>query len=393
MKWLINGVALVTSVILGYALAIVLSSSAGIEPSLTPEPGSETTRETGNTGPTVTLPEASTTAPDNFNETYLVWSTGGLPDAFVESVTARFDEISAVKGDVVELQSDDGFVIPLDALALDPLRHRPFDPEKSLETLRPGTVLLGTSSAAIRSASVGDMLILNGEPYQIAGIAPDETIGAAEVVFDQSDPNLPVTTDRYLLVATDLARSDFESAIRSLYDGPAPLRIRARGETPWLRHGDAVLPQVFIKKALGEFAYRDRSGSEFIQNQEFLNENIVTADLPILGQVTCHREMVRRLDGAMRDLLDQGLGQLVDVTGFRGCWNARFIRSASGVPSGISRHAWGAAVDLNASTNQVGSVGNQDPRLVEIMKRWGFTWGGDWLVPDPMHFEYGVDSE
>jgi hypothetical protein len=30
----------------------------------------------------------------------------------------------------------------------------------------------------------------------------------------------------------------------------------------------------------------------------------------------------------------------------------------------------------------------QDPQLVETMARWGFTWGGFWLVPDPMHFEY-----
>jgi hypothetical protein len=25
---------------------------------------------------------------------------------------------------------------------------------------------------------------------------------------------------------------------------------------------------------------------------------------------------------------------------------------------------------------------------VEIFDRWGFTWGGSWLVPDGMHFEF-----
>jgi hypothetical protein len=30
----------------------------------------------------------------------------------------------------------------------------------------------------------------------------------------------------------------------------------------------------------------------------------------------------------------------------------------------------------------------QDPRLVEIFQQWGFTWGGQWLVSDPAHFEY-----
>ena len=43
---------------------------------------------------------------------------------------------------------------------------------------------------------------------------------------------------------------------------------------------------------------------------------------------------------------------------------------------------------MNVSANPEGGASRQDPRLVEIFRRWGFTWGGDWLVPDPMHFEY-----
>lgn len=392
MKWFVNAVALITSVVVGYSLAIVLSSAGSIGPSVTPQPG-ETTRESvGTTSPGTDAGTSITIEPVT-DETYLVWSTGGLPDGFIEATTARFDQVSAVKGDVVELDAGAGFVIPLDAVAIDPKNHGPFDPDQVLAGLRFGTIFLGSTSATIRKVSIGDTVVLNGQSFEIAGIAPDEIIGAAEIVFNKADPQLPVNTERYLLVRTDLPRYEFEATVRALYQGPAPLRVRASGETPWLRHGDAVLPQVFIKKALGEFAYRDRSGSEFIQDREFLDTKIATTDIPLLGTVTCHPEVAARLEGAMRDLLDQGLGQLVDATGFRGCWNARFIRSATGVPAGISRHAWGAAVDLNAPTNQVGSVGNQDPRLVETMKKWGFTWGGDWLVPDPMHFEYGVDSD
>jgi len=157
-----------------------------------------------------------------------------------------------------------------------------------------------------------------------------------------------------------------------------------------MRHGDAVLPQIFIKTALGEFGYGSRSGSEFSQDPAYIDAYIIEADVPILGAVTCHETVVDMLRGAMTELVDNGLGHLVEPAGFAGCWNPRYIRATTGRPAGISRHAWGAALDLNAAANPVGSAGTQDPRLVAVMGDWGFTWGGDWLVPDPMHFEYGV---
>ena len=59
----------------------------------------------------------------------------------------------------------------------------------------------------------------------------------------------------------------------------------------------------------------------------------------------------------------------------------------------ISRHTWGIAVDINEDTNRYGDAPTQDPRLVAIMARSGFSWGGVWLVPDGMHFEYvGADQ-
>ena len=69
---------------------------------------------------------------------------------------------------------------------------------------------------------------------------------------------------------------------------------------------------------------------------------------------------------------------------FEGCFNPRTI-AGSTQPS---RHAWGAAVDVNFSTNPTGSTSTVDPRLVEVMERWGFGSGDEWLVPDSGHFEY-----
>lgn len=382
---------LVLAVVIGYSAAVVVGSPDGIEPAPTPEPESGTAVPM----PTTTLPgpmdpEMTSTTSTPASRTYLVWSTGGLSPELVTALTAGFADVSIVKGDVVELSVADG-VIPLDALAIDPQAHANFDPAGLLNSLEPGTVVLGDTSAALRQAGPGDSLILNGVQYEVAAVVPDSLVSASEVVFTVSDPHLPVSTDRFALVHTDLPRIEVEAAVRDMYDGPAPLRIRDEGETPWLRHGDAVLPQVFIKRALGEFSYTSLSGGEFTQSSEFRAEHIATAHVPILGEVTCHTKVTEMLAGAMSQLLEEGLGHLVDPAGFAGCWNPRFIRSVTGTSSGISRHAWGAAVDINARANPIGSAGSQDPRLIEIMLEWGFTWGGDWLVPDPMHFEYAID--
>ncbi len=148
-------------------------------------------------------------------------------------------------------------------------------------------------------------------------------------------------------------------------------------------------PSGVHQSALGEFAYTNRSGSTFDEDPAFTDQNIITTNVPILGQITCHRTVTEMLTGALDKLEEQGLSHLIDPAGFAGCWYPRLVRTVTGTPAGLSRHSWGAAVDINAPTNQFGSTGDQDPSLVQIMQKWGFTCSCDWIVPDPMHFEYG----
>lgn len=53
----------------------------------------------------------------------------------------------------------------------------------------------------------------------------------------------------------------------------------------------------------------------------------------------------------------------------------------------LSTHCWGIAVDLNAATNRLGTVGNIHPDIVDVFETHGWTWGGRWKRPDPMHFQ------
>lgn len=145
-----------------------------------------------------------------------------------------------------------------------------------------------------------------------------------------------------------------------------------------------MLPQVAIKQRFGEFAYRPGSGLEFDIDPAWVSANIVTEEIPVLGEVTCHRNLLPALAGAMEELEELNLTFLIDPDGFRGCFNPRYIANRKG----ISRHAWGAAADINISSNPEGLASTQDPRLIEILERWGFTSGHEWLIPDPGHFEY-----
>lgn len=55
----------------------------------------------------------------------------------------------------------------------------------------------------------------------------------------------------------------------------------------------------------------------------------------------------------------------------------------------LSMHAYGGAVDFNAATNKLGTEGDMHPLIVQAFESHGWTWGGRWSRPDPMHFQWG----
>ena len=54
----------------------------------------------------------------------------------------------------------------------------------------------------------------------------------------------------------------------------------------------------------------------------------------------------------------------------------------------LSRHSWAIAIDVNPTTNAYGNAPTLDRFIVEIFRSNGFAWGGTFLVPNGMHFEY-----
>jgi hypothetical protein len=140
-----------------------------------------------------------------------------------------------------------------------------------------------------------------------------------------------------------------------------------------------------VADAVGSFSYRWFRDGTVAPDPAWAGANITTGDVPVLGQVTCHRVMLPQLEGALQAVVDAGLASAIDPADFGGCYSPRFIERDP--RRGLSLHTWGIAVDLNVSGNQVGTSGTMDPRVVRIFESWGFAWGGRWSIPDPMHFE------
>lgn len=345
-------------------------------------------------------------------DAYLAWVPGGLPAGYGGKIAAlpTIDRVAVVAQDNVWMTSSldkdgnlvdeppDPYMIPIDAAAIDQAAYARFLPPETrsvVANLQDGQAILGQTSSKLRHLGPGGvMTFLGGASVTVIGILPDQLVGAAEVVVTRATgAAIGVLQNRYVLFQpeTGLQPSDtrLENRFRALLppDVQYPVvQVRAPGETKYLRQGDAVLPPALIKRRFGEWAGRPQPGDAgYIEiDPAWVQERIVTAELPVVGRVSCNRKLIPQLRGALEEVVAEGLTSTIHV--YNGCFSSRFVlRSPS---ASISHHAWGIAIDVNADTNRFGTPPTQDPLLVAIMQRWGFGWGGDWIVPDGMHFEY-----
>ena len=342
---------------------------------------------------------ASTTSP----AVLLAWTPQQLDPALPTAAASdpQVSAISVVRGGTLDLIESrtaggtvvdtpaSGWVIPLDAIAVDPAAHAQFasgSDRGAITGLRPHEALLSSTSAGLRRLHPGDTITLaGGQALTVASVVSDTSIGGAELAVDNpTGQQAGLTANRYLLAAYNGDRPTLEQRLRSALPAERTARFRGPGETPFLRNGDAVLPQAQLKQRFGEFAYRPSAGDDIEQDPHWQAESLVDVDLPIVGRARCHRDVVDALTGALKSLVDENLAGLVDPAGFAGCWNPRTVRAGDA----ISRHAWGVAIDLNFGSNPTGLASVQDPRLVATFAQWGFTDGASWLIPDAGHFEY-----
>lgn len=338
--------------------------------------------------------EAAQDAGDLPADTTMVWSGAHLAEGYAGAVAddprtgpttvVRGEILGLVRtetaaGDVVDDPPDDWWY-PVEVLAFDPTTYDAVAGRDVISRLDRDEVLLGETSAAVRGLGPGAKLAFaDGSELRVADVVADELIGAAEVAV-RTDGPLDVPTQKYLLTRPGDPDDIREALLEHGSPGREP-RLVPHGTTPVLRHAHSVLPAVERKARFGEFAMQDRPGRDIRPGSTWTRGHIVTESVPVIGRVTCHRELIEPLRAAMQELKDRGVEDV--VSDYAGCWVPR----TSGASGPLSSHAWGMSIDFNARVNPYGAEPRQPDVLIEVMAEHGFLWGGDWHTPDGMHFE------
>jgi hypothetical protein len=234
----------------------------------------------------------------------------------------------------------------------------------------------------------GDMLELgdssDAEQVHVGAFAP-LTKNVSAVVNYKRGEQLGLPKNNALLVSTgDWTPSAAAKELKAVIGDQANLQILAL-EFDVNAVQTAVLTGSSVASKVGSFSYTQGPNGTIRPDTKWVAEYIRTESVPILGNVTCNKGMLPQLRAALTEIVASGLAGKVHPGEYAGCFVPRYIGRSPA--NGISLHSWGIAVDLNVPGNQRGTVGQMDRHVVQIFKKWGFAWGGDWSYTDPMHFE------
>jgi hypothetical protein len=280
----------------------------------------------------------------------------------------------------------------LDVAAVDPSTFRSYAPKGTAEAdgvwtaVGRGDLVLAHDVAGSRKVSLASTVTVRARSDVRLRVAALATTGLPDTDALVSGPvgralGLPVANAALLTAGANGDPVALASAARKAAGGAAVIHLLTQPKVPY-----AYLTGSAVAKAFGAFSYRWFDDGTIQPDVAWVRANIVSARVPVLGRVTCHRLMLPQLRRALAEVDAAGLAGLIHS--YDGCYVPRFIERDPAHP--VSLHTWGIAIDLDAATNQRGGRGTIDPRIVDIFKRWGFRWGGDWSYTDPMHFELGA---
>ena len=259
-----------------------------------------------------------------------------------------------------------------------------------------GTVVMGATSASLSGAQAGDILELASADGSIAQfivgrVAPDSEVGGTEIVMSTAQADLlgaSIPTSVLIYGQFDRAALDAALAARGLSADPK-IRVR-RSWDPF--DPDATIGLAKTKKLLGELAYSLTPSGAMLVDGAWQAAYIPGREpYPTGIRAACNNAIKSDLAAALQAVVDAGLAGAIDVANantFGGCFGPRFTRIVGTQLGTLSRHTWGQAFDTNTVANCQGCVPQMDCRVVRIFRAHNFAWGGNFLNPDGMHFEW-----
>ncbi len=265
------------------------------------------------------------------------------------------------------------------------------------------SLVMSSGTAALRGAEAGDVVTLRSAfgaevDFAIGAVIADEITGGTELLITpEGAQRLNLSRKSSVVMWGFESREAMNQALSDNGLVSTSIRIR-RSWDPF--DPDSGLGMARTKELLGEFAYRVNANGSVTQEASWQAANLPSGRRSIgIGIVArCHLVIEPALEAAFAEIAQRGLHTVFDVgdaNSAGGCHNPRFNRLANSSSIGfLSRHSWGMAID----TNTVGSCqGCAPPNIatrtggceaVRILRKHGFAWGGNYLTPDGMHFEY-----
>ena len=307
----------------------------------------------------------------NTNVTFIGRANVGL-----ESTTFANNEIN--------LSTLDNFLYNLSIKTIESSVLDYFYDEESAQAIRDNKIVISELTASRYELNVGDyvnLVGLNSEiiPIEVGKVIKDSKIGWFEgVVNKELGFKLGIYRNIQAIIWDSHINENFLIELhKNINYKKVKLTFREnRVNKNW------VLPTALVKEMFGDFQIKERDGVWITTEPEWREENIQNKRMPILGITRCHRLMWEPLEGALNQILEEGLEEYLSIEEWRssgGCYAPRRINRFDAGGS-ISRHAWGIAIDINTKSSY-------PPRVVQIFNDWGFAWGGTWTSPDEMHFE------
>jgi hypothetical protein len=344
--------------------------------------------------PTMSVSNVSNLTPQEVKRISAGVVAGGATPHVVKFPTISLTAQTRAGKDMFRL--GEGWRIPMATMVASSTFVRAIGGDAMADIVARGQVLMGETSAKVRGAQVGDVLLLRDRkfwmrPFTIGAIVADEFVNSGDLFMSSSAAALLGEMPVSQIAITDIVSP--ASVLSGLKKKGITIGTEFRLRTSWDRKNpDGTLGTATTKKLLGEFSYRPTVGSSILVAGSWTSSNIAWkmryTDIK-LGN-NCHRIVVDAIQGALTEIKSAGLSRFVNTQNsnrYGGCFVGRYNRLAGnfGAPS---RHAWGMAIDINTDTNPQGGVPQMNCAVVRIFRKWGFAWGGNFWPADGMHFEY-----